>query len=127
MKKFVLTGLSFFLPAIALAQSTNNTVDSAQELSVFVTQFINNILVPLIFAISFLVFIWGVFKYFISGASDKEKREEGRNIIIYSIIGFFAMISIWGLVHILTGTVRLDNSLPSQGNGLPKTELPNPQ
>lgn len=124
MKKLALTGLSFLLPAIAFAQSTNTTVDSAQELSVFVTQFINNILVPLIFAISFLVFIWGVFKYFISGAGDKEKREEGRHIIIYSIIGFFAMISIWGLVHILTGTIRVDNSVPSQGNGLPKADLP---
>jgi hypothetical protein len=120
MKKFAITGLSFFLPAIALAQSSSNTVDSVQELSTWVIDFINNIAVPFVFALAFLTFIWGVFKYFISGASDKEKRDEGRNIIIYSIIGFFAMISIWGLVHILTGTIRVDNSVPTQGNGLPK-------
>ncbi len=124
MKKFALTGLSFFLPAFAFAQSTNTQIDSVQELTKFVIDFINNIGVPLIFAIAFIVFIWGVFKYFIMGASDKEKRDEGRSIIIYSIIGFFAMISIWGLVHILTGTIRLDNGVPVKGNGLPQAAQP---
>jgi hypothetical protein len=121
MKKLALAGLSFLLPVFAFAQSTNTEVDSVQSLSKFIIDFINNIGVPFIFALSFIVFIWGVFLYMIAGASDKEKRDKGRDVIIYSIIGFFAMIAIWGLVHILTGTIRLDNSVPTQGNGLPKT------
>ncbi len=124
MKKFALAGLSFFLPALAFAQSTSNTVDSAQELAVYVTEFINNIIVPLVFALAFVVFIIGIFMYFIAGAANEEKRAKGKQIMIYGIIGFFVMISIWGLVHILTGTIRLDNSVPTQGNGLPKADLP---
>ncbi len=124
MKKFALAGLTFFLPALAFAQSTSNTVDSAQELAVYVTEFINNIIVPLVFALAFVVFIIGIFMYFIAGAANEEKRAKGKQIMIYGIIGFFVMISIWGLVHILTGTIRLDNSVPTQGNGLPKADLP---
>ena len=32
--------------------------------------FINGILVPFVFGIAFLVFIWGIFKYFIFGGDD---------------------------------------------------------
>ena len=120
MKKFALTGLSFFLPALAFAQSTSQTIDSAQSLATWVIAFINNILVPLVFAVAFIVFIFGVFQYFIAGAANEEKREKGKSFMIYGIIGFFVMVSVWGLVHILTGTVRLDNGVPTQGNGLPK-------
>jgi hypothetical protein len=120
MKKFALTGLSFLLPAVAFAQSTSQTVDSVQGLAQFVIAFINNILVPLVFALAFIVFIFGVFQYFIAGAANEEKREKGKSFMIYGIIGFFVMVSVWGLVHILTGTVRLDNGVPTQGNGLPK-------
>ena len=119
MKKFALAGLSFFLPALALAQSSG-TIDSGQELAQFVIDFINNILVPLVFALAFIIFIFGVFQYFIAGAANEEKRDKGRSFMIYGIIGFFVMVSVWGLVHILTGTIRLDNGVPTQGNGLPK-------
>ena len=120
MKKFVLTSLSFFLPTFAFAQSSGQQIDSAQSLARFVIDFINNIAVPLVFAVSFIVFIVGVFLYFIAGAANEEKRKNGKNIMIYGIIGFVVMISVWGLVHILTGTIRLDNSVPTQGNGLPQ-------
>jgi len=121
MKKFVLASLSFLMPALAFAQSATQTVDSAQSLSAWVIAFINNIAVPLIFALSFVVFIFGIFRYFIAGAANEEKRKSGRDIMIYGIIGFAVMITVWGLVHLLTGTIRLNNSLPSQGNGLPQT------
>lgn len=121
MKKFAIASLSFLAPAIAFAQSATQTVDSAQSLSAWIIAFINNIAVPLIFALSFVVFIFGIFRYFIAGAANEEKRKSGRDIMIYGIIGFAVMICVWGLVHLLTGTIRLDNSLPSQGNGLPQT------
>lgn len=120
MKKFALSSLSFFLPAIAFAQSSSQTIDSAQSLAKWVIDFINNIAVPLVFALSFIVFIFGVFRYFIAGAANEEKRKSGRDIMIYGIIGFVVMICVWGIVHILTGTIRLNNSVPTQGNGLPQ-------
>lgn len=120
MKKIAFTSLAFLLPAFAFAQSSSQTITSVQDASKFVIDIINNIAVPLIFALAFLVFIWGVFTYFIRGASNEEKRKEGSQVMLYGIIGFFLMISVWGLVRILTGTVRLNNTAPSASQGFPQ-------
>ncbi len=103
MKKIAYSGLAFLVPALAFAQTYNNV----QDLAAFAINLINNVAVPLIFALAFLVFIWGVFQYFIAGAGNEEKRDTGKQFMLYGIIGFFVMISVWGLVRILTGTVRL--------------------
>lgn len=108
MKKLALIGVSFVLPAFAFAQ----TVDSAQSLASFVINFINNVAVPLVFALAFVVFIWGVFEFFILGASNDEKKKKGKSLMMYGLIGFFLMVSVWGLVHILTGTLNLNNAQP---------------
>ncbi len=68
---------------------------------------INNVAVPLVFAVAFIVFIWGVFQYFILGADDETKRETGRTYILYGLVGFFVMLSVWGLVNILANTFDL--------------------
>jgi uncharacterized membrane protein len=118
MKKIAYSGLAFFVPALAFAQTYNNV----QDLAAFAINLINNVAVPLIFALAFLVFIWGVFQYFIAGAGNEEKRDTGKQFMLYGIIGFFVMISVWGLVRILTGTVRLNNATPSSGGLLPQTD-----
>jgi len=68
-------------------------------------QFFNNSLVPLIFAAAFIAFLWGVFQYFILGGANEEKRKEGRVFILYGIIGLVVMLSIWGIVNLLTNSL----------------------
>ncbi len=69
-----------------------------------------NLLVPLVFAIAFIVFLFGVFQYFIAGAGNDEKRKEGRNFIMYALIGFVVMVSVWGLVNLLSGSFTFGSS-----------------
>ncbi len=68
---------------------------------------INNILTPLVFAIAFIVFLWGMFKYFIAGGANPEEQAKGWKLLMYSLIGFAVMISIWGLVNIILHTFNL--------------------
>ncbi|KND49467.1 MAG: hypothetical protein AB203_00055 [Parcubacteria bacterium C7867-008] len=112
MKKIALAGAALAFPFLALAQ----TVNSVQDLASFVISLINNVAVPFVFAVAFIVFIWGVFRTFILGGSDPKKREEGKALMIWGIVGFALMVSVWGLVRILTGSVILDNGqvLPGQ-------------
>ena len=56
--------------------------------------------IVLIVALAVVMFIWGVLKYITAGESE-DKIREGRNYIIYGIIGIFVMVSVWGLVNIL--------------------------
>lgn len=71
---------------------------------------INGYLVPIIFAIAFIVFLWGLFTYFIQGGADEEKRKNGRQLVIWGLIGFAVMFSLWGLVQILLTTFGLNAS-----------------
>jgi hypothetical protein len=65
--------------------------------------FINNVLIPLIFAFALLFFIYGMFKYFIQGGDNDGNRETGKQLMIWAVIGFVLMVSIWGIVNLLAG------------------------
>lgn len=83
-------------PAVALAQFG--------EINTFfgkITSFINDVLIPLIFAAALLAFIWGMFRFFIAGGHDEGKREEGKNLMIWAVVGFVMMVSIFGIVNLI--------------------------
>ncbi|MBX2866718.1 pilin [Candidatus Kaiserbacteria bacterium] len=66
-----------------------------------IIEFIDTTLVPLVFALAFIVFLWGVFTYFIRGGNDPEKQKEGKNLMLYGIVGFVIMVSVWGIVNLI--------------------------
>lgn len=111
MKKIGVILTSFAVPFLAFAQSTG-TINSFQSAGATIISIIDNVLVPIIFALAFLIFIWGIFQYFIQGGHDEEKREKGRSLMVWGLIGFFVMVSVWGLVHLLLGTFNLQNQAP---------------
>lgn len=63
---------------------------------------INGVLVPILIAIAFIVFLWGVFKYYIWGAEDESSRKSGHQLILWGVIGFVVIVSLWGIVNIVT-------------------------
>lgn len=104
------TFAALVLPLVSSAQSISNISDAGS----FVINTINNVLVPVIFAIAFIVFLWGAFDTFIVGANSEEVKEKGKNLMLWGLIGFFVMVSIWGLVNILTGSVSFGtNTAPT--------------
>ena len=68
---------------------------------------INGLLVPVLMAVAFIVFLWGVYSYFILGSDNEEKRITGRQFVLWSIIGFAIIFSVWGLVGIVGSTFGL--------------------
>ncbi|HEX8591365.1 MAG TPA: hypothetical protein VF696_01265 [Candidatus Paceibacterota bacterium] len=122
MKKFVYSALALALAA-PLAVSAQPRVDSIQDAGGFLVGLINNIAVPVVFALAFIVFIWGVFTFFIAGGSDEGKREKGKQLMLYGLLGFFVMVSVWGLVNILVGSVQLENRPNALPNAVPPARL----
>lgn len=67
---------------------------------------INNVLVPVLFAIAFIVFLYGVFERYILH-SDKASSD-GHTFVLWGVVGFAIMISLWGLVNIVANTFGLN-------------------
>ena len=68
---------------------------------------INTVIVPLIFALAFVVFIWGVINYFFLHGGDEAKRSEGRQFIGWGILGMVVLLSVWGIVNLLLSTLGI--------------------
>lgn len=68
---------------------------------------LNTIVVPIIFSLAFAAFIWGVVNYFFIGAGDETKRTEGRQFVLWGILGMVVLFSVWGFVNILLSTLGL--------------------
>jgi len=71
---------------------------------------INTVVVPLIGAFIFTVFIWGVVQYFFLHGSEDKSREEGRKFIFWGILGMVMFFSVWGFVNILLSTLGITPS-----------------
>ena len=98
--------LVLLFPLISFAQFNEN-----EELSDFgnrITSFISDILVPFVLAVALLLFIYGIYLDVIAGASEDNKRKEGRKFLLWSIIAFVVILSVWGIVNLIAGGIGLD-------------------
>lgn len=59
--------------------------------------------VPFLVALALVVLLVGIVQYVRAG-DNEEKREAGRNLMIFGIITLFVMVSVWGFVKILHNT-----------------------
>ena len=91
-----LTTVFMLMPAVVLAQfgEIDGFFDS-------ITTFINNVLIPLVFAIALLVFLWGMFQFFILGGHSDDGKEKGKSLMLYAVVGFVLMVSIFGIVNLI--------------------------
>lgn len=135
----IVAAAALLLPLSAFAQ-TNTTAGNcignssgANTICTFIVSisgFIDTILVPFIFAIAFIVFIFGVYRYFIQGGANEEKRQEGQKFVMWGLVGFFVMFSIWGLVNLLVGTFGFDKQqrpdLPTFNRGTTQQQSQTP-
>jgi hypothetical protein len=60
-----------------------------------------NLLIPIIFALTFLTISWGVIKAWIMGDASAEQVEHGKNLAIIGVIVLAVMSAIWGILQFL--------------------------
>lgn len=63
--------------------------------------------IPVLLLVGTIVFLWGVITYLTAG-EDEGKKSYGKWLIIYGLIGLFAMVAIWGIVRILAATFDVE-------------------
>ncbi len=116
MKKIIVS-IAALAPAIASAQA----ITDVNSLTYKLTN-IGNTLIQVLIALAVIWIIWNVVR-FIMSADDPEKRKSLQGAILWGIVGLFVILSIWGLVNILSNTFRTNSNAPT--NQYPVITLPN--
>jgi hypothetical protein len=109
---FLAAVLLFASPFIASAQTESTGL--VGNLFSFALGIINDYLVPLIFAVAFVIFLFRVYQLFIQGGTSPDSAKKGRQFVLVSLVGFFLMFSVWGLINLLINTLGFDSaSMPA--------------
>jgi len=58
--------------------------------------------------VALAVFFWGIVQ-FISDTDSNTAREEGKQNILWGIIGMFIMVSVYGIIRVILQTFGLPN------------------
>jgi len=80
-------------------------------------------LARLFWLLAIMLFFWGVVK-FIANAEDSTEREKGKQLMIWGVVAFVVLVSLWALVGlVLTDTFGIDgggtlNFVDKDGNTL---------
>ncbi len=76
---------------------------SFKGLVVVIEQIVNNGVIPLLYALAFILFLIGMLRYFF--LEGDEGRDKGKQLMLWGIIGFVVIFAVWGLVHLLLSLV----------------------
>ena len=64
-----------------------------------------NLLIPAVFTILFLYFVWKVIDAWVINAGDESKRSEGRQHAITAVVVLVVMVSAWGIVAMIRQSI----------------------
>ena len=112
MKKitsYLVAPTMLIFPVVAMAQDFDPD-DRLWGFLADIIVFINNIIIPFLLTLALLFFVYGVFKYFILGGADDEKRGEGKQVILWAVIAFVVIVSVWGIVNLVTSGLGLEEN-----------------
>ena len=101
-----------FLLKVAHADTTTNTT-----VNNLVAGIVTNIVTPLvegIFALALVLFIWGLMG-FIFGGEDATKKAEGKQHILWGIVGMVIMVSVYGIIRFVANSLGQGSVLTNFG------------
>ncbi len=99
--------IGVLVPSMVFAQSAN-----IQSIMTTISGILNFI-IPMLITFAIILFIYGVIQYIV--AKEDASKDKGRSYMIYSIIGLFAIVAVWGLVQVLVNTFLGGNTGNFQG------------
>lgn len=89
----LLASFPLYLQAATFRQIVDDTI----------VPFVDNAVIPLLYALAFLFFMYGMARFFLS--PSEEAREMGRQHAVWGIIALAVLFSIWGIVRIMLSTL----------------------
>ncbi|MBU6426986.1 hypothetical protein KGQ27_01975 [Patescibacteria group bacterium] len=127
MKKLIAAIISFS-PALAMAQTAPITDVNSLTYKLIG---IGNVILYLLIAAAVIFIVWNIVMVLIKGSDPEAKSGAWKNVG-WGVVGLAIILSIWGLVNILTNTFRTTptyQAIPNIGNnvsngGIPANQMP---
>lgn len=117
MKKIIsfsaVLGLTPFITFAAddLCKNAETKLDTIGHIFNWASCTLISFVIPFLFSLATVAFIWGIIQ-FVLNADNEEKRKKGKNFMIWGLISLFFMVSMWGLVGVLTNTFGIKTLIP---------------
>lgn len=92
-----LTTLLALTPTLALAQTRN-----IQTLFANIAQFLGDVILPFLWGIAFLMFVWNAIRYFVFEGASEDGRDKAKSLMIWGVTAFVFVSIFWGIVNMLT-------------------------
>lgn len=83
--------------------SCDTNLDTFGDFLGFGTCLINRFLLPILIVLALVIFFFGVVQYVLNGESTEE-RAKGRQFMLWGVLALFVLVSIWGIIKLLSVT-----------------------
>lgn len=91
-------------------RATSNLGDKTlQQLVADFVKVATGYVLQILLALTIMMFLYGLMKYMFKGQGSDTARTEGRNLMLWGIIGIFVITAIWSLVAIFATFVGHDS------------------
>ena len=97
--RFIFTSF-LLIPTVVLAQTSD--LFGVEGVFYVILGWIGQLLL----AVVVMVFFWGLVK-FIGNSSDPKAREEGKKFIVWGLIAFLVLFSLWALVGWIESSLNI--------------------
>ncbi len=84
-----------------------------QKLVFKINENIVNPAIVTLFAVAFVLFVWGIVEY-LRKANDATAREVGRRHMLWALVGFVIMLGIYGIINLLITTFNIKGPVINQ-------------
>lgn len=88
-------------------------MQAAQELAGKLSDLVINPILILLFGAGALVFVWGLVEYLYALNVKGEQTKEGKQHMLWGIVGMFIMASALAIIKIISNTIGPSSLLPS--------------
>ncbi len=93
-------------PVFALAADGGTLIGLVAKIKGIAT----DIVIPLLVTLAIAVFFWGIVVSIFKSGSDANAVKEGKTLLLWGIVALFVMVSIWGLVGIVSDTFDITST-----------------
>ena len=101
---YPMMGIAQTAPQPQQVITSNSSLNSFSAIVDYILGYIN-LLIPLLFGVTFIFLAWGIVNAWIINGGNSEKIEEGKMLALWGVIGLAVMVGVWALVAIVRNSL----------------------